>query len=178
MATESTSCYTSSSHQPTSQVAYGTRQDCCDYTLPLTPAAQAFQMGSDSSTSCRYEGAEFDSALVNFTYQLCLKCITDNGQASPEEVCEFVNTSVSPRAHEHLLTQLHAALLRLVSRVALSGTAQASQVARHCCTRQSQAQVLLCRTTCSEPTLSNWQLVLSGQAWCAMQWGHGCAGHS
>ncbi|KAK9792986.1 hypothetical protein WJX73_009296 [Symbiochloris irregularis] len=40
-----------------------------------------------------YEGAEFDTAMVNLTYQLCLKCVEDRQQASAEQACAFVNTS-------------------------------------------------------------------------------------
>lgn len=38
-----------------------------------------------------YEGAEFDKDMVNTMYSLCLKCMEQLGQATVQQVCDFVN---------------------------------------------------------------------------------------
>ena len=43
---------------------------------------------------CRYDQGDFDTVMVNLTYNLCLKCIDEMQQASLQEICSYVNSTV------------------------------------------------------------------------------------
>ena len=60
---------------------------------------------------CRYEGADFDSAVVDTLYNICLKCIQEKAHATAEEVGSYVNSTVrslaSPPSVDYWV-QLHS----------------------------------------------------------------------